>query len=65
MLINGPTEWNVHVKSKKHFKNAIGTLKEDLRDAWRCCAVALPSTEDVKDAWATAMMMEPEKKAKS
>ena len=65
MYINGPTEWNVHVKGKKHFKNAMRTLKEDLRDAWRCCAVALPSTEDATDAGATAMMMEPEKKAKS
>ena len=65
MYFTGPTEWNVHVKSKKHRKKAMGTLKEDLRDAWRCCAVALPSTEEVSDAWATAMMLAAEKKAKS
>ena len=62
MYINGPTEWNVHVKGKKHFKNAKANLKEDLRGAWRCCAVALPSTEEVSDAWAA---MAAEKKAKS
>ena len=47
MLINGPREWNVHVKSKKHRKAAMHTLKEDLRSL---------EVGDAKDAWATAMM---------
>ena len=62
MYFTGPTEWNVHVKGKKHLKNAKASLKEDLRGAWRCCAVAFTSTEEARGAGA---MIAAEKKAKS